>query len=115
MEKKVKVEIYEGDPFDGSCCGPGRASPDVADKLRQMLIERNNVVRRLQNELKDKVEIKREIISSRRYDYPEYVRELRGKNKPLPYIFLNGTVACVGKFPSYEEFLALLEPYCSRI
>ncbi|MGQ9461219.1 MAG: hypothetical protein ACUVRA_08340 [Candidatus Bathyarchaeaceae archaeon] len=111
MEKgKLKIEIYEGDPFGGACCGPPRiSSPEAAEKLRNMLTERSQIVKRLQNEFKDKVDVKRDIISAKRWDYPGYVMKLRIDNKPLPYIFLNGEAVVIGKFPSYEEFVALLK------
>jgi len=105
---KLKIEIYEGDPFGGACCGPRITSPQTVEKLQKMLTERSEIVERLQNEFKDKVDVKREIISAKRWDYPEYVRRLRVDNKPLPYVFLNGETVAVGKFPSYEEFVTLL-------
>lgn len=114
MEKtKVKIEIYEGDPFKG-CCGPGIASMATVEKLRKMLMDRNRIVNRLQGELKDEVEVEREILSRRRWDYPEYVRKLLSENNPLPYIFFNSKAVSIGKFPSYEEFQTLLKPYLER-
>ncbi len=113
MEKsKVKLEIFEGDPFGSACCGPGPriTSVEAAEKLRQMLMERGKIVERLSEELKDKVQVEREIISSKRWDYPEYVRKLMSDNKPLPYIFINGEPVAIGRFPSYEEFVTLLKP-----
>jgi len=112
-EDTVKIEIYEGDPFKG-CCGPGIASVATIEKLRNMLVERNHIVKRLRNELKDQVEVEREIISRRRWDYPGYVRKLLAENKPLPYIFFNGEAVSIGKFPSYEEFQTLLKPYFKK-
>jgi len=105
----LKIEIYEGDPFGGACCGPRITSPQAVEKLRNMLTERNQIVERLRNEFKDKVDVERKIISVKRWDYPEYVRKLMVNNKPLPYIFLNGEAAAIGKFPSYEEFVTLLK------
>ena len=112
MEKsKIKLEIYEGDPFGSTCCGPGPqvTSLEAADRFRQMMIERERTVDRLSKEFHSVVEIQREILSQKRHDYPDHVRRLEFDNKPLPYIFINGEAVMVGKFPSYEEFAALLK------
>ena len=116
MEKgKLKIEIYEGDPFGGACCGPRITSPQAVEKLRKMLTERSQIVKRLQNEFKDKVDVERKIISAKRWDYPEYVRRLMVDHKPLPYVFLNGEAVAIGKFPSYEEFVTLLKSRYSDV
>lgn len=114
MEKtKVKIEIYEGDPFGSACCGPGPriTSLEAAEKLRQMLTERNDVVDRLSKEFKDTVQIEREILSQKRHDYPDHVRKVMFEGSPLPYIFINSEAVVVGRFPTYEEFLMLLKPH----
>lgn len=118
MEKsKVKIEIFEGDPFGSACCGPGPriSSLEAAEKLRQMLTERNQIVEKLSKEFKDAVQVEREIISQKRWDYPEYVRRLMSEGKSLPYIFLNGEAIAVGKFPTYEEFVTLLKPHLEDV
>jgi tRNA G37 N-methylase TrmD len=112
MEKsKIRLEIYEGDPFGSTCCGPGPqiTSLEAAEKLRQMLIERNRTVEKLSMEFRDAVKIEREVISQKRHDYPDYVRNMMFEDKPLPYIFINGETAVIGRFPSYEEFVTLLK------
>jgi len=115
-DDKVRIEIYEGDPFGGACCGPPRiTSPEAAEKLRNMLTERSLIVQRLSEEFKDAITIKREIISQKRWDYPEYVRRLMFDSKPLPYIFINGEAVITGKFPSYEEFVTLLKPHVTDV
>ena len=114
MEKsKIKIEIFEGDPFGSACCGPGPlvSSPETVKKLRQMLIERNQIAEKLYKEFKDVIQVEREIISQKRTDYPEYVRKLMLEGKPLPYVFINGKAVANGKFPTYEEFITLLKPY----
>ncbi len=114
MEKsKVKLEIYEGDPFGGTCCGPGVLlnSPKAVEKLRLMLIERYQIAERLSKEFGDRVQVKREIISQKRSDYPEVVRKLLFDDEPLPYIFINGEAVVTGRFPTYEEFVILLKPH----
>ena len=114
MEKiKVKLEIFEGDPFGSACCGPGplSSSPNAVEKLRVMLIERNEIAEKLSKEFRDTVQVEREIISQKRFDYPEYVRKLVFDGKPLPYIFINGEAVATGRFPTYEEFVTLLKPY----
>jgi glutaredoxin len=112
MEKsKIRIEIYEGDPFGSTCCGPGTRVTSLAavEKLRSMLEERSEIVKRLSQEYKDNVTIKRDTISQKRWDYPEYVMKLMLDSKPVPYIFINGEPVMVGKFPSYEEFATLLK------
>jgi len=117
MEKsKIKLEIFEGDPFGGACCGPGPriSSLEAVERLRQMLTERGQIVEKLSKEFKDVVQVEREIISQKRWDYPEYVRRLMFDGKPLPYIFINGEAVAIGKFPTYEEFVTLLKPHLSE-
>jgi len=118
MEKsKIKLEIFEGDPFGGACCGPGpRASSlEAVERLRQMLTERGQIFEKLSKEFKDVVQVEREIISQKRWDYPEYVRRLMFDGKPLPYIFINGEAVAIGKFPTYEEFVTLLKPHLENV
>jgi len=112
-KSRVKIEIYEGDPFGSACCGPGPriSSLEAVEKLRQMLTERGQIVEKLSKEFRDSIQIEREIISSKRWDYPDYVRKLISDGKPLPYIFINGEAVAIGKFPTYEEFVTLLKPY----
>jgi hypothetical protein len=109
--KKVKLEIYEGDPFGSACCGPGPriTSLEAAKKLREMLTERNRTIEKLSGKYRNSVEIEREIISLKRHDYPDHVTRTMAEDKPLPYIFINGEAAVIGEFPSYEEFVTLLE------
>jgi len=112
MEKrKIKLEIYEGDPFGSTCCGPGPqiTSLEAAEKFRQMLTQRNETVEKLSKEFREVVEIERTIVTPKRWDYPDYVRKLDHEDKPLPYIFINGEAVLTGKFPTYEEFVALLK------
>jgi len=114
MEKaKIKIEIFEGDPFGSVCCGPGPRtnSLEAVEKQRQMLTERYQTVEKLSKEFKDVVHVEREIISHKRWDYPEYVRKLQSEGKPLPYIFVNGEAVAIGKFPTYEEFVTILKPH----
>jgi hypothetical protein len=112
MEKvKVKLEIYEDDPFGSTCCGPGPRVTSLAavEKLRKMLEERGQIVKKLSEEYKGNVTIKRDTISQKRSDYPEYVMKLMLDSKPAPYIFINEEPIIIGKFPSYEEFTTLLK------
>ncbi len=106
---KIKVEIYEGDPFTG-CCGPGIASPIAVEKLRNMLMERNATVKALIEEFKDEIEIERQIVGSkRRYDsYPPHVSKLLLARTLLPFILINSQLASEGKFPSLEDFRRLI-------
>ena len=112
MEKvKVRLEIYEDDPFGSTCCGPGPrvTSLEAVEKLRRMLEERSEIMNRLSEEYKDSVTIKRDTINQKRWEYPEYVMKLMLDSKPTPYVFIDGEPVIVGKFPSYEELAALLK------
>jgi hypothetical protein len=114
MEKvKIKLEIYEDDPFGSTCCGPGPrvTSLKAVEKLRRMLEERSEIVKKLSEEYKDNVIIKRDTLNQKRSDYPEYVMKLMLDSKPTPYIFINGDPVIVGKFPSHEEFTTLLKAH----
>jgi hypothetical protein len=112
MEKvKVKLEIYEDDPFGSTCCGPGPRVTSLAavEKLRKMLEERSEIVRKLSEEYKDSVIIRRDYLNEKRCDYPEYVSRLMLDSKPTPFVFINEEPVVIGKFPSYEEFTTLLK------
>jgi len=113
QKAKIKIEIFEGDPFGSACCGPGPriSSLEAVEKLRQMLTERYQTVEKLSKEFRDVVEVNRDIISQKRWDYPEYVRRLMFDGRPLPYIFINGEAVAFGKFPTYEEFVTLLKQH----
>ena len=110
---KIKLEIYEDDPFGSTCCGPGPRVTSLAavEKLRRMLEERSQIVKKLSEEYKGNVTIKRDTISQKRSDYPEYVMKLMLDSKPAPYLFINGEPVIVGKFPSHEEFTTLLKAH----
>ncbi len=109
---KIKIEVYEGDPFGSACCGPGPAasSLEAIEKTRQMLTGRSQIVERLSKEFKDSIQVERGIVSPKRWDYPEHVRKLMFDNKRLPYIFINGEAVATGNFPTYEEFATLIRP-----
>ena len=112
MEKvKSRLEIYEDDPFGSTCCGPGPRLTSLAavEKLRRMLEERSEIAKKLSEEYKVNVTMKRDTINQKRWDYPEYVMKLMLDSKPTPYIFIDGEPVIVGKFPSYEELAALLK------
>ncbi len=114
MEKvRIKLEIYEDDPFGSTCCGPGPRVTSLAavEKLRKMLEERSEIVKKLSEEYKDSVTISRDFISQKRGDYPEYVMKLVLDSKPTPYIYVEGEPVIIGKFPAYEEFTALLKAH----
>jgi len=112
VNNRIKIEIFEGDPFGSSCCGPGPAanSPEAMERIRKMLTERSQIVEKLSEEFNDAIHVEREIVSPKRWDYPEHVKKLMFDNKSLPYIFINGEAVAVGKFPTYEEFATLITP-----
>ena len=111
VNSKIKIEIFEGDPFGSSCCGPGPAanSLEAIEKTRQMLNERSQIIEKLSEEFKDSIQVERDIVSSKRWDYPEHVRRLMFDNKRLPYIFINGEAVANGNFPTYGEFAILIK------
>ncbi len=114
MERtKLKLEIYEDDPFGSTCCGPGPriASPAAVEELRKRLEERSEITKKLSEENKDSVTVTRDTINQKRSDYPEYVTKLMLDSKPTPYVFIDGNPVVIGKFPSYEEFTALLKTH----
>jgi hypothetical protein len=116
VQEKVKVEIYEGDPFTG-CCGPGIASKDSIERTRKMLTERNEAVKRLREEFKEQIEIESEIATSRRrYDtYPPYVHKLLSARAQVPFILINGQLVSEGTFPSLEDFRQLIKEHINRL
>ncbi len=118
--EKAIVEIYEGDPFKG-CCGPGVATEEDVKKMRMMLIERNEIVKTLREEFKDKIEIERDVISSRRplNTYPRQVQRLLSAGVRVPFVIIDGELAIEGRFPSLEEFRRIVNEYvgkrCQRV
>jgi hypothetical protein len=111
-KRKIRVGIYEGDPFSG-CCGPVMASPSSAENLRKMLIERNETVKTLKEEFKEQIEVEREIVSNRRrYDeYPQYILRLLRAGTKMPFILIDGQLVQEGAFPSYENFKSLVKKH----
>lgn len=110
--EKIKVEIYEGDPFTG-CCGPGLLSADAAERLRKMIMERNAIVKALKEEFKEQIELERDIVSNRRrHDtYPLHISKLLVAGVRVPFIVINGQLASEGVFPSLEDFRKLIIGY----
>jgi len=111
---KVKVEIYEGDPFTG-CCGPGIASMAAIERTRKMLMERNETVKALKEEFKEQIEIERDVVSARRrYDtYPPHIYKLLLARTRVPFILMNGQLVSEGAFPSLEDFKRLIKEHVS--
>jgi hypothetical protein len=114
---KIRLEIYEDDPFGSTCCGPGPriTSLEAAQKLRRMLGERSEIVKKLSEDYRDSVTVKRDTINQKRSDYPEYVMKLMLDSKPTPYIFVDGEPVIVGKFPSHVEFTTLLKTHLRNV
>lgn len=115
MRSKVRVEIYEEDPFKGcGCnCGPRVSSVASVEKVRRMLTERNEIVQKLREEFKEKIEIERNIVSARKslWMFPERVGRLLAKGTQLPFVLIDSQVALVGAFPSLEWFRLLINRY----
>lgn len=100
----LNLEIYEGDPFESSCCGPGKNNKNASTEIRAMLIERKQIVDALETKYKGLLIIKREILNYRNPVYPQYVSLAIFQNKNLPFIFLNKDLKMAGKFPNLTEF-----------
>ena len=119
MNNKIKLEIYEGDPFEGSCCGPKRATEESIDELRRMLTQTNETVKKIEEKFRETIQISRDIISTRRNlaSYPKHVRETLSEKgwKALPYIFIDGQLVSTSGFPSYEDLLTWLGPKNSNL
>ncbi|MGB9854552.1 MAG: hypothetical protein ACPLRY_07100 [Candidatus Bathyarchaeales archaeon] len=109
---KVRIEIYDSDPFLGGCCSPGGGSIQAAMRLMKMLNERAEIVAKLQKEFKN-VEITREIVNPLKQleHYPEYARPYIASNTPLPFVLINGQLAVVGTFPTLEEFIKIINEH----
>lgn len=119
FKEKIKVEIWEGDPFGNVCCKPniGVGSDYSAEEIRNMLIDRSNTIKMLTKELGNFIDIERNIVKLNRFDLPEYVRQtiIDEGYDSLPFIFIKGKKVLTGKFPSYDEFRSLLKPYLESI
>jgi len=115
LKDKVRVEIYEGDPFTG-CCGPGIVSPSAIEKIQNMLMERNETVKALKEEFKERIEIDRDIVSSRRpHDtYPVHICKLLIARTRVPFILINGQLVSEGTFLSLEDFRQVIKEHITR-
>ena len=111
MTEPHEVEIWEADPFGSSCCGVGtrRMTAGEAERFIAEVKDRDRLVQRLTDEYTSSVNVRRELVTSRRYDYPDYVLDLRNMGVPLPYIFMDMEPVYMGRFPTYEEFAGALE------
>jgi hypothetical protein len=108
---KVKVEIFENDPFaGGGCCGPGGGSMKSALKLRQMLTEREELVSKLQAEFKESIKIKREVVNARKSleNYPPHARAFIAEETSLPFILIDEQLVVKGRIPQIDEFKQLI-------
>jgi len=112
LKDKVRVEIYEGDPFTG-CCGPGMTSPSAIEKMRKTFQERNETVKALKEEFRGKIEIDREIVGNRRpYNtYPPHIYKLLVARTRVPLILINGQLVAEGTFLSLEDFRQVIREH----
>lgn len=119
LKGQIKVEIWEGDPFRNVCCKPNIevSGDNPAEQIRNMLISRNNIIKMLEKELGNFIDIERNIVKLNRFDLPEHVRQaiIEEGYDSLPFIFINEKKILSGKFPSYDEFRSLLKPYLESI
>ena len=119
IKGKIKVEIWEGDPFGNVCCKPNIevSGDNSAEQIRNMLIDRRNTIKMLEKELGNFIDIERNIVRQDRFDLPEYFKQaiIEEGYDSLPFIFINDKKILSGKFPSYDEFRSLLKPYLESI
>jgi len=106
-----EVEIWEADPFGSSCCGVGarRMTAGEAERFIAEVKDRDRLVKLVTDEYAGSVNVRRELITSRRYDYPDHVLDLRNMGVPLPYVFVDKEPVYMGRFPTYKEFAGALE------
>ena len=114
LREKVRIEIYEGNPFTG-CCGPGVISAN-SDEMMKMLVERNKIVKALEKEFKNQIDVERVIVSSRRpySTYPSHVYKLLMARTRMPFVLINGELASEGEFFSYSAFKKLIVDHINR-
>ncbi len=112
--KKIRIEIYEDDLLSGGgCrCGPGQASTQDIRSLREVLMERAEIVANIKREFKE-VEIVREVVDPFKEltYYPESVRPYISLGTALPFVLINGELVAVGTFPTLEEFRGIIKEY----
>ena len=99
----LEVEVREADPFGSNCCdlGARRMTAGEAERFIAEVKERDRLVKQIVEEYEDSIKLKRELVTSRKYDYPDHVLDLRNMGVPLPYVFVNGTPVYTERFPTY--------------
>lgn len=108
IPKKKLLEIYEGDPFEASCCGPGKNDPTAASQIRTMLIERKAIVDQILHEFGDRIRIERQFINPKVTNYPDYIDRILFMNAKLPLFILNKELIHSGQFPTIDELRELI-------
>ena len=111
LKEMIFVEVWEADPFGSSCCGIGSRilSKSEAEQFVKSIREIESFFKQVDDDYKDSIKLKRELVTSKKFDYPSYVLELKNVGFPLPYFFLDGKPAFIGRIPKYEEFASKLE------
>jgi hypothetical protein len=105
---KYILEIYEGDPFEASCCGPGKNDPNAARQIRTMLMERKAIVDQILGEFGDRIRIERQFINPKVTNYPEYVDRILFMNEKLPFFIFNKVLIHSGRFLTFKELQELI-------
>jgi hypothetical protein len=110
MSNKLRIEIFEGDPFEGACCRPNYNSASRCNEtnIRQMLMDRNQIIQQIERMFGMTISISREILGQGGSP-PKYVQRILFDLIPLPFLFLNGELISSGHFPSYDEIVSLIK------
>jgi len=98
-----ELQIFELDPT-GGCCGFPAEIPGLppADMMRQELIRRNNIVKKLENQLQ--IKVKRNFLKTVAFLSNEIVKDfVRQKgNQTFPVFLYGDKIIHSGSFPTLE-------------
>lgn len=107
--RKIQIEIYESDPFTCSCTAPKRVSDKEADAFRDDLIKRSRIVKEILRDRSNVAMVRRDVVTTRRAEYPPYVRKAIAEGRPLPFLFADDELLSCGRFPEREELLKVID------
>ena len=105
-----ELQIFEIDPTGGSCGFPAEI-PGLppADMMRQELIRRNKIIKKLENQLQ--IKVKRNFLKTVAFLSNEIVKAfVRQKgNQAFPVFLYNNKIIHSGSFPTFEELVQKVE------